>query len=1477
MENQLQYKTVLLQTLVQLLRNEGLEISTAAALDIGRILMRASEEDCSSFARLKYLLTPVISRNKEEQEKVHKIFNLLDEKVILDDKAIVQVYDEVKEQETKEQVASKLQQWWYALKAKPFKPIAAVVILTAIIIWGIKLFSPGAVQHGPPRIVVNKAEMLVNDTILFSAVTVDSSLKESHTAYWQFGNGATAAGWQAPYRFEDTGKQVVAVYVKNKAGAVIDSARESYTVLAELPVKLTIQTTELVSQDTRLRTVEYSPVFFNATADTSQYRYNWYKDGVLQGNGKQFTLSAGRNKPLTVKLTVDYNSLHLEDSVVYRAETPAIAMALSPLATLQIPVVFNWKNIVLSLLFILTIPIIAGLLLYAFLSKRIKPASPGIELEPGGDEEPYEIKFQQTSHLIHPSPAIEHLADNMRKRQVSDLFKLNIRKTILSVFKTGGLPQLQFSPLTRPTEFLVFIDNQHPGSFLFQLFNTLCEKLLAEQVNITVYEYYKEPLYLTSHKLNQVRIPVERVAALYPNTALIIFGDAANFFQPLKNNPRPWLKDRFEIWETKILVTPFAKNDWDKREKILTSLNFMVLPADADAFPVIERIINRQVDVQAQHKLQVPETYEARFLQFNTLQSLEQYLGNRYLLQWVCSLAVYPVPDWNLTLAIGHALEKMWAGKGKTLSLVNYSNLLKLARISWLHDGVISGTIKTLLLQHLEKEVQLTARRVLLEQLHAIRDSISPGSLIRRHFDVQEAVNNFILKASEQQPHTREELRMIREILEHQQLDLAVADNLSQRENDMLVNPGSGETMPLKDYLQFAEDEITGEHKKRKRKAVIYSVACGIFYAAAAWFSLANYSNWLQWKNTLPVNLSFIVSNNVESSGALKAGFIVAGDTLGFAVNNGDTVLLRNVTVTDTAAVVPFTLQTGEGREVARDSFRLNASLYNLQLSQPSVVAVTMHYNSTAAQQLAGIIAETLPARFRVNSIPENFSDTGIRIIYHNDIQLQDAQELAANISRDLGRNIQPVLAAGNAQQLNVYIAVNTCTQLAINALPASLNEIWHGGTSNRLVNINLQQRRIYYSTGDVSTYGTYNISEICFSRNMYKITIRTSQGYRLCFVRNVTAQSFELSVCQNPYTTKAEADNVTEANCDRFNRMTWYYPANNNVIYLPVSGTTLAPSENNKFQDKAFRMDRSGKFKATIHSATNFISPVSKTTVGDILSDKGFNIRVSRGNIPLDIEDGTPAPNNPFQRSYFELVIGLQPDENATTAAESNNPAEPVKNPDPKPDCNRVFKSLDEAKKEGSLLVICKLDLSANPPSTLPAEFYQLKNLQELNLGATSLYDAEISRLQEALPNCKIVYTRAASPAAQEILLGTIELDKKLQPDKRSLDLINTTAQQLNSQADKKIRLEATYNTESERLELQSILNNISNIFYKSGVRQVAGQITNRLVPAQQQQSLQQQQQQQQQLKGGAQLPYTIRIIGINFTDAGAKSATTY
>ncbi len=1454
------HKTILLRELIAMLHDEGITISTATAIEMEKAMERMNYEYGNNLASLKYYLSPLISRNKEDQENIHHIFDRLDEKAgngYIDNGDYKKIpppdhsdksssFD--KKDDSKEEQKSVWKKVWLIA--------AAVVVLVGLwILFRNIIFPP----LPPPtqQIIIAAEKAILNEPVKFSAELSHPETAKQFSVDWQFADTAIINSFSVQKTFLSAGPQKVIASIKNKDGVMVAADTLSFEVLCENPPLVIIRK---IADAAGTQKTKYAASFVNASKDSSQYRYKWFADNKLISekavldNIRQFN---------TIRLLVNFDKgIHCStDSLTATLNaTPSLAATVIGDGNYTPPSpVYNWKNIMNSLLLLLLAPLIPAFLIYKLTyrffqekketeTKKIKPT-----------EGPYKIEFLNQEHLISSEPEVDKLSDLLRKRQVSEMQRLNIRKTIKATVAQGGMPMLQYTPLTKPVSYLVFIDKTYPDSHLVKLFEWLVAKLQKEQVDITIYEYYKEPLYLSNEKLNQLRIPIERVAAHYPGSTVFVFGDARHFVYPVKGILKSWVTDKFSNWDTKILVTPFAKNDWDKKELAIAEAGFIIVPADISASFVIEDVINRHIESQAQVKHPAPAAYPARFLNFNELETLKEYLNNDHLVQWVCSLAVFPSVDWNLTIALGKAIENDLYKKGNPAELVNYTNLLKIGRIAWMHHGIMPDSLRSKMLEQLDSNSQLLARQTLLHQLALIKKTmpVTDASLIKHEMDIHEKMNEFLIKSYSGKQISKDEKAFIRNIIKKHQLDQAQQIFLNHKRNSPLPHPVfKKRNVGLDHYF-----ELAGIRNK------IFPIAAGVvsFIFLAVLSSLyINNTDLSDWSKPGTRDLSFNIKVPRDSMPYLYAT-IEAGDSArGFVIADEDiTTEMKGLTILGSSQSGNFILTTSSEERVVEVSFKLNADNYNITINHVKPLSVTLYYNNGAALALANAIEQNLPANYTVTKAQQAITDTSLVIYYADDSLADDAQNIAALASAAAGnrpvRQINSNTAYVNvaAGTIAMYVtSPKTCSPLGVNALSSSLSEIWIGGTSRRYININLPARLIYYSNDNARSYVKYSIDEVCLTGSgAYKIIAGDNdRRYKLFFIRNVRPQSFELSVCEGLTNTKEELQNKDESNCDRFNSMNWYYENDPSKIYLPVNNASLNSRERVRLARKADSLkNNQSSLKYSIQLFTSgYTSQVSANTIKQYLNASNFPYSVSRNNSLLNFSSTMISGNEgPFERSY--LVINLERDVTPPLLPQSDTP-----------DCSRTFTLTSAAQV--SRRVVCRLNLSNEKLTAIPTIVYSFVNLLELNLGVTVIPKTEIDQLQKQLPKCKIIYTIDKNPepdikkdeppneTEKESLLGYISFDEKGgSPDKESYMLLERIAKQLKAYPNSKIRLEAD---ESYDIYMKALETPFKNIGINPS-QVIRLRVRN------------QQQQQQQQIQ---QPVNTVKIVGINFPQAAAK-----
>ena len=809
------------------------------------------------------------------------------------------------------------------------------------------------------------------------------------------------------------------------------------------------------------------------------------------------------------------------------------------------------------------------------------------------------------------------MAETLRKRHSSDNYHLNVYKTIRQTIKSGGFPTLQFTPKTQPTDFLILLDNEYPDGHLTRLFSWVIGKLKKEEVQFTTYSFYKEPLLLNNESLSHHLLPLDKIARLYPESIVLIFSAANGFFESYRPQVKNWIKQKFRNWETKLIITPVTKNDWGSKELSLYEAGFTVVPADINAHQVITDEINFMIDKQKLKKKIVPGAYAARQHNFNRWNQLENYLdkasveiqktnnsfpGAQLLQKWVCALAVYPHINWNITLAIGKALEEKYC---KTGQLLNYTNLLVLSRISWMNDGQVSDALKKQMLVHLDKESEAVARSAVATVLLEIEPSINANSLVNDEFIYLKTTNRFLLHTYNEKENdlTQNEHVQMRDYVEGNQLDWVLDEYLSSASNkSLLQQPGTTTSISPEKYFELyndrdeafkkQEEAFKAEQERLRRsrerwqkwKDRLRTAAAYLLIAIPAFFILKKQKVFAELYSTKTSNIHFTMEPNSFYSSLKDFSIVLNADSNYNAnvVSDSDAVI-ENIALTKTPSIANLSLRgNASGFEQSLDTLYTS---YTIRFrGKGTMPRLLVRYNKMTDGVRKAL--QSLSASYNLSYLQQDETDSS-RIIYYNPESKQRADSIlqivrksfdipipALYIPEDrtppappllfLNSDIEPKLNIGDTGTVNVDPEKKiSCNSIALNSLPTSLSEIWSGSSNNRFIRIEIPRKTIYYSTGSKNTYGRYAIQSACEFDNNYKLIVRGDKTYRVFYLRNIQASSFELSLCQQEFKSISEAEAIEV--CDPFNRMNLYYQTDPNVIYVPLNTRSYTRSESAK------------------------------------------------------------------------------------------------------------------------------------------------------------------------------------------------------------------------------------------------------------------------------------------------------------------------
>lgn len=227
-------------------------------------------------------------------------------------------------------------------------------------------------------------------------------------------------------------------------------------------------------------------------------------------------------------------------------------------------------------------------------------------------------------------------------------------------------------------------------------------------------------------------IGLDLLQRLYPEYRLVILGDAHGLVDPhAVGQPRlrPDYLVMLRTWRQRLLLTPLPPNSWTYREGLLYS-QFALFPADlrgqSEAAVFVESGLDSEdlpptfSQWQAGQQQQRNEP-TLNYRKWRTWADHQSYFRDQPGLQlWLKALAVYPTPTWEVTIAIGKALEPMGVK-------VNFDQLLLLSRIPWLQNSRFDPRLREEMLEQLDPQAEQLAREAVRSELEAVRGAAGRG------------------------------------------------------------------------------------------------------------------------------------------------------------------------------------------------------------------------------------------------------------------------------------------------------------------------------------------------------------------------------------------------------------------------------------------------------------------------------------------------------------------------------------------------------------------------------------------------------------------------------------------------------------------------------------------------------------------------------------------------------------------------------
>ena len=1074
----------------------------------------------------------------------------------------------------------------------------------------------------------------------------------------------------------------------------------------------------------------------------------------------------------------------------------------------------------------------AAALLYSLFKKQSKPSTtkqsppPSEKLNQG----PADIPFEQNDlRLIQQDRELRRTLIQMRYRAEEETLALSVPATINAIIQSGGSPNLVYAPLTQQQRYLVLIDGANPKSMLTRLFTWLIKSIAEDGIPVTLFYYDKKLQCYNEAFPNGVSL--QRLGEIYPNDTLIIIGKAWELIY----SAYPVIEEKILLelhrWQNKAIITPQPVKDWSTKEKILQQY-LILLPADTSSLQKLIPALREKIKPNTSLLFAASgEQYSAQQPDFNDIGALKEYLDNdEAMFQWLCSICVYPRLKWEIVVEMGKLILEQYGQPAQ----LNYTNLLKLCRISWMQQGVFPQATRLELLKNLTVENEVLAREKLLTMLEYSTSIYGEkGYLFEEEKRRQRLTNQFILHANNKDRFAlfKESFEAFKKIWTNDRLlDMPLKKYLDKTGDENWTTPVNNgqESVGLATYFSLQDINLKKSLRLRRIAAAAMALLLTAFWAylafggggrkIAPFITVHEEAS----QDIVPIHIQ-VVKSFAACADSNTAAFPQLDGYLDFGEEKIPlewdpqtssaqfNVPFKYLASGKTEMMLSWDINKSVKRPLVFASGKLPDTVTISCLSQ-SIIKQPLYvrYNDTGGYKLLAKNVNDALFQYNISALQADFTDSS-RIIYYEPNQQARADSIIAIVQQSLGIQVKKEFIREDRTPPAVPI-------LFLNTTPAP--------GSNNAGDENKANARDHHLLGDQYL----NDKKYQEALDEYAQAISLDPSDALAY--------YNRGLCYEWMANSFNDDPKSKLNPALLENALKEYNAA--IALNAKDGQSWYRKASIKYSLKRYA-EAIPDYSRVVAINSSFIKRQNALSV------------YFRGRSYYYLKDLTRACED-FKRSAALGVDAGKTDYAANCGSNDDNNT-------PAADCNRTFYSVKEARSVNPA-VICKLDLSKENLRHVPKELFDFKNCKQVNLGSNDIPQEEVDQLQKRLPACTILFNRQ-QPTTTD--LGFIELDEKGYTDAAGQQLIQKISRLLKAQPSAKIKLTAVYSDATGQRQLREYMNTITNMFAKIGVNpktQIEQQLNKET------QAIQQQQQQQQNAPYSGNAALRIQVTGINLTD---------
>jgi len=991
-----------------------------------------------------------------------------------------------------------------------------------------------------------------------------------------------------------------------------------------------------------------------------------------------------------------------------------------------------------------------------------------------------DILFQNKNYLPLPEQELGIITRLMRLRISDEASYMNIQKTILKAICNAGFFSPVMSARTQQSEFLVLIEENNTNDQQVKLFDFLTDLLKKQNVYIDKFYYRSQPnLCYNTTEVNGISL--EKLSEKFPDHVLLIFGNAYQLIYPLYPVIDQQYMQLLNRWQYKAVMTPVPFLDWGNKEKKVLLPELPVFPVDTPGqLMLMNKLFVEDINILSELQQFSSDFYDTGLVDFEDVDELYEYCAeakwanipggfnySNILFQWIAALAVYPKIKWEITIVIGKAILEKYDHPQE----LNFTNLLRIVRISWMKAGQIPEYTRLNLLKALMIENEILARETILLVLNEIPET----DLNKDHFafeekETQRIINEFNLYAYN--PVKYAGYKNAKELFAQLNQNNLVMDTTAKT---YFENPSQGWTTlinqppdaaaplakltntPLANYLDTKPKENNQLTNIYLWATVLSSIlfvtsVIGLIALVVLNFSNSSKVDVFRYQQQLNKSIKFNFSDTAFSGTVNNA--LLNVDTAQVELNNNQTSLLM-LTIDDSVKYISVSLNDNIVFDTA---VSIRYDEYNIKFISDTTKAINKiaHPNLTTGTWVLHNAIDVANADWSNSTLKftsqkdttdglvlegifswsQNSILVGTEIFRGNYSDKTRMIGLKGSDTKNVGKEF---IALGNYSAVlssdGNYLSNGTFESADGQQVNKFRNK-WNATRDSGIMKIISPVVSIQVS--DVSLIKSANAFKKELESNGYKVNPVEVKNYNYnsdIYYYNNALQGKAKGI-QKIYSKYYPALKV-QANLRNTGQQAPF--ANSIIVWIKqlqssgISGLTVK-QVHYKRDDPAvigdfFVNQKTGSWQEVNNQISDYTNAIAfkeirRDSTSVYIADDRYNIQINLKLKKIFISD-------------VNFTYDILSSSNQVLA----NPPRQIVRKQVQPDCSRTFYSIDETKKLSSPLIVCKIDLSKAGLKSMPKEVYGFENMQQLHLGVTLIPTTEINRLQKTFPKCTIIY----------------------------------------------------------------------------------------------------------------------------------------